>query len=222
MKYLLYVIPILLLVACGKTEQAVPASIQPGSPTVVASSVSRLEQSVPVKIKGLYLGMDIANVPNAMMEILAEQQLSDFSFTDPMLAEDGTQCVLMYTKPFLRAIESRMKERYGAARAQAKVNDEIMTSCLNSDGVMAVRSDKGNKVIRVEFNDARDIFNETELSPADFAKKLSVDFHIPEMKADESKTSWSYTGADGGRVVLELKEVLGISMLKLSMVKLAP
>ena len=206
-----------VLLACGKTEENNPA---PAAPPLISSQVLNAPQkSSPLKIKDLYIGMDIQSVPNAMMEILAEQQLPDFSFTDAIQAGDGTQCVLMYTKPFLRAIEARMHERYGEGRAQAKVDEEILTSCVNSDGVLMAKSDLTNKVVRIEFNDIKDIFNAADLSPADFVKKLTREYRIPEMKPNEAQTSWSYISPDGTSVVVDAKEILGIPMVRLYMSK---
>lgn len=220
---LLCVICCVTLLACGKSEQGNPAPATiPSASRNVSADTSHMAKSAPLKIRDLYIGMDIQGVPNAMMAILAEQELSDFSFTDVIPVSDGTQCVLMYTKPFLRTIENRMHERYGEARAQAKVDEEILTSCINSDGVMMVKSGADGKVSRIEFNDVKDIFNATDLAPADFVRKLSSEYHIPEMKPNEAQTSWSYTSPDGTSVVVDAKEVLGIPMMRLYMSKAAP
>lgn len=212
---LLSLVCFVALSACGKTE--------PGNPAPAASaSTPQAAKTAPLKIKDLYIGMEMQSVPNAMMAILAEQQLADFSFTDPMQTGDGSQCALMYTKPFLHAIDARMHERYGEARAQAKIDEEILTSCVNSDGVLMVKSDAENRVRRIEFNDVKDIFDAAGLSPADFVKKLSSEYHIPEMKPNEARTLWSYTSPDGSSVVVDAKEVLGIPMIRLYVSKAAP
>jgi len=173
------------------------------------------------KINGLYIGMDIQSVPNAMMAIMAERGLADFGFTDVIKTGDGKQCVLMYTKSFLRAIDARMHDRYGEARASGKVDDELLTSCINSDGVLTAMSGTDNRVNRIVFNDIRDVFNAKGLSPAEFVKKLSGEYHIPEMKPNETQTVWSTTSPDGTKIEVDAKEVLGIPMVRLYMSKAA-
>jgi len=209
-----------VLLACGKTEQVPPAPAAPQTITPQApASAPQAAKSDALKIKDLYIGMDIQSVPNAMMAILAERELSDFSFTDVIKAGDGSQCVLMYTKSFLRAIEARMHDKYSAARAPGKVDEEILTSCINSDGVLTAKSGAYDKVSRIEFNDVKDIFNTKDLSPAEFAKSLSREYHLPEMKPNETQTAWSAIGPDGTKVEVIAKEVLGIPMLRLYMSK---
>lgn len=212
-----------VLLACGKTEQnsLVPAVTQPNT-LQIQTSAPQATKAGALKIKDLYIGMDIQSVPNAMMAILAERELSDFSFTDVIKLSDGSQCVLMYTKSFLRAIDARMHDRYGAARAPGKVDEEILTSCINSDGVLTVKSGADNTVSRIEFNDVKDIFNTKDLSPADLVKSLANEYHIPEMKPNETQTAWSYTSPDGSKVELEAKNVLGIPMVRLYMSKVTP
>jgi len=211
-----------VLLACGKAEQSSPpAATQANIPQAFIHAPQSLPtaKSDALKIKDLYIGMDIQSVPNAMMAILAERELSDFSFTDVIKAGDGSQCVLMYTKSFLRAIDARMRDKYSAARAPGKVDEELLTSCINSDGVLTAKSGPDNKVGKIEFNDIKDIFNAKDLSPAEFVKRLSKEYHIPEMKPNETQTAWSYTDPDGNKIEVVAKEVLGIPMLRLSMSK---
>jgi len=212
-----------VLLACGKTEQSNPApAVTQANTLQTTASPPQAEKSDALKIKGLYIGMDMQSVPNAMMEILAERELSDFSFTDVIRLSDGSQCVLMYTKAFLRAIDARMHERYGEARAPGKVDEEISTSCINSDGVLTAKSGADGKVSRIEFNDVKDIFNAKDVSPAEFAKSLSKEYHIPEMKPNETQTEWIYTSPDGNKIEVDAKETLGIPMMRLYMSKAAP
>lgn len=212
-----------VLVACGKTEQSSPApAVTQASALQTPGSAPQAAKADALKIKDLYIGMDIQSVPSAMMSILAEQQLADFSFTDVIKVGDGTQCVLMYTKSFLRAIDARMHDRYGEARAPGKVDAEMLTSCVNSDGVLTAKSGADNRVNRIEFNDVKDIFNTKGLPPADFVKSLSREYHIPEMKPNEAQTAWTYVSPDGTKVEVDAKEILGIPMVRLYMSKAAP
>jgi len=181
-----------------------------------------MAKSDGLKIKGFQIGMDIQSVPNVMMTLLAERELAGFGFTDVIRLGDGSQCVLMYTKPFLRAKESRMRDRYGEAKAQAKVDEELVTSCINSDGVLAAKAGADSKVIRIEFNDVKDLFNAKGMAPADFVKNLSKENHLPDMKPNDTQTVWSAISPDGTKVEVDAKEVLGIPMVRLYMSKAAP
>jgi len=209
-----------ILLACGKTGQngTAPASTQPDILQTPVSAPQAGNQDA-LKINGLYIGMDIQSVPNAMMAIMAERGLPDFGFTDVIKTGDGKQCVLMYTKSFLRAIDTRMHARYGEARAPGKVDEELATSCINSDGVLTAMSGADSRVSRIVFNDVRDVFNAKDLSPAEFVKKLSGEYHLPEMKSNETQTAWSATTPDGTKVEVDAKEVLGIPMVRLYMSK---
>ena len=212
-----------ILLACGKPEQSkpIPSTPQSSSPQTPASAIQPARTDA-LKIKGFYIGMNIQSVPNAMMAIMAEQQLPDFGFTDVIKTGDGTQCVLMYTKAFLRAIDARMRDRYGEARGPGKVDEELSTSCLHSDGVMSAQSGADNQVSRIEFNDVKDLFNPNNLPPAEFVKSLSKEYHLPEMKANETQTAWSSITPDGTKIEVDAKEVLGIPMLRLYLSKAAP
>ena len=210
------------LLACGNPEQN-------GSPALPRAKTSNTNVVTPqaeklsiLKIKNLYVGMDIQNVPSAMMEILADRQLSDFGFTEVISTGDGKQCVLMYSKSFLQAIEARMHDRYGEARAPGKVDAEILTSCINSDGVLTAKAGADNKVNLIEFNDIKDIFNAKDLSATGFARNLSREYRIPELKPNDTQTAWNYLSPDGTKVEVNAKEILGIPMVRLYMSKIAP
>ena len=209
------------LLACGNPEQSSPPALLQANTSKASVNAPQTTKLSALKIKELYIGMDIQNVPNAMMEILAERQLSDFGFTEVITTGDGTKCVLMYSKSFLQAIEARMHDRYGEARAPGKVDAELLTSCINSDGVLTAKAGTDNKVNRIEFNDIKDIFNAKDLSAAGFARNLSREYLIPEMKPNDTQTAWSYLSPDGTKVEVNAKEILGMPMVRLFMSKVA-
>jgi hypothetical protein len=216
-------IAIALLTACGPSAQqnaATPAA-SPANPAALPARNNAAKTDTP-KINGFYIGMDINDAPSAMMTLLADHQLSGFGFTDAIHAGDGTQCVLMYTKDFLHAIEARMRDRYGEARGAAKVNEELLTSCLNSDGILSVIAGADGLVKRIEFNDVRDLFDAKDLPPAAFVQKLATQYPLPGMKPNELQNVWSYVSPDGVRVEVDAKEVLGIPMARLYMSRAAP
>lgn len=218
-----------VLLACGKTgsggssQQTGSFADQPAaSQTSITSGTAQPAKMDAVQIRGFYLGMDIQSVPDAMMAILADQQLSGFGFTGVIRQGNGAQCVLMYTKPFMAALEARARDRYGVARAQGKVDEVVLTSCENSDGVMTVHAGADGKVTRVQFNDVRNLFNTQGASPAEFARHLAVEIHLPELKPDETQTAWNYTSPQGTNIAVETKNALGISMLRLIMSRSEP
>jgi hypothetical protein len=209
----------LLLSACGPSGN--------GAAPQGATQTKPAQPAAPAKpigpgIKGLSVGMDIQDAPSAMMTILAEQKLPGFGFTEVMRAADGTQCALMYTKDFLRGIEDRMKGRYGESKAAQKVDEELLTSCLNSDGVLSIKAASNNQVNLIEVNDVKDIFDVKGMPPAEFAKKLSAEYHVLEMKPNELQNVWSSVSPDGVRIEVDAKEVMGIPMVRLYMSRAAP
>ncbi|MBI3902841.1 MAG: hypothetical protein HY306_07880 [Nitrosomonadales bacterium] len=219
----------ILLIACGKSEppssppagDARPTSGINVSKVLAQAQVPQSSGPGDLKIKGLFLGMDIHEVPDAMVSMLAEQQLSGFGFTDPIKTGGGTQCLLLYTKPFLAAIEARMRDRYSEGVARGKVNGELLTSCINSDGVLVVKTNAGKEVSSIEFNDVKEIFNAKGVAPAEFARNLSRDFHLPELKPNAAQTVWTYISPQGDKLEVSSSEVLGIPMVKLSLSKTA-
>ena len=98
-----------------------------------------------------------------------------------------------------------------------KLDEEMRSSCANSDGVLIVKSGADNKVNRVEFNDIKNLFNANGLAPAEFAQKLAQEHHVPEMKPNDAQTAWTYTSPDGNQIEIITKDVLGISMMRLNM-----
>jgi hypothetical protein len=219
----------IVLLACGKTggggssQQTGSFVVQPASSqTSITSGTAQPAQMDAMQIKGFYLGMDIQSVPDAMMAVLADQQLSGFGFTGAISQGNGAQCVLMYTKPFMNALEQRARDRYGVARAQGKVDEEVLASCENSDGVMTVHAGADGKVTRIQFNDVRNLFNTQGASPAEFVHHLAAEIHIPEFKPDDSQVAWNYTSPQGTNITVETKNALGISMLRLIMSRIEP
>jgi hypothetical protein len=156
-----------------------------------------------------------------MMSILADRQLSGFGFTEVLRMSEGRQCVLMYTKSFLFAIESRAKDRYGEARGPGKVDEELATSCLHSDGVLSVMAGADNQVSRIEFNDVREVFDAKGVTPAEFVKRLAAEYHIPELTPNAERTAWSYASSGGANLEVVAKEVLGIPMVRIYLSKAA-
>lgn len=219
----------IVLLACGKTggggasQQTGSLVVQPAaSQPAISSSAMQTARTDAVQIAGFYPGMDIQGVPDIMMSILADQQLPGFGFTGVIRLGNGEQCVLMYTKSFMDALEARARDRYGIARAQAKVDEEVLTSCENSDGVMTAQAGADGKVTRIQFNDVRNLFNVQGASLADFARHLAAEAHIPELKPNENQTAWNYTSPQGTNITLETKNALGISMLRLVMSRSEP
>ena len=218
-----------VLLACGKTESS-GSSQQTDSvvvqPTAMQASISKRPEQPAKKdtlqVKGLSLGMDIQSVPDDMMTILADRQLSGFGFTGVIRQSNGAQCVLMYTKPFMQALEARARDRYGVARAQGKVDEEVLSACENSDGVLTAHAGADGKVIRIQFNDVKHLFDIQSASPAEFSRHLADDMHTPAWQPNATRTAWNYTSPQGANIVVETKDALGISMLRLVMSRTEP
>lgn len=171
-----------------------------------------------LKIQGFYVGMDIRSVPDAMMELLAEHGLTHFGFTDVIRYSSGEQCVLLYDKQFLHAIESRMTERYDQRRAQQKIEEELQKSCYASDGVLIVKAGANGAVSRVEFNNAGELFEgKKKVAPEEIVKKLLKDYDIPAMKPNEAHNGWRYVSPDGTQLDVKVKDVFGIPVTRLVM-----
>lgn len=208
-----------LLAACGKqAQESASAPAVPVQPINVAKVLAEnaaapqtARQDAQLKIEGLYLGMDIHDVPGEIVNMLAERQLPDYGFTGVIRTGGGSQCVLVYTKSFLSAIQARMEDRYGKAAAPGRTDDELLTACLHADGVMAVKADAGKEVSSIEFSNVKELFDARDLTAAEFAQKLGRELHLPGgLKPNATQTAWTYTSPEGDLLEISSKDVLGI------------
>jgi hypothetical protein len=220
---------LLLLTACDNkpTQQSTPTNTPDASNAphaainvaqVLADTAAR--QNAQLHIKGFSLGMDIHDVPAAMMDMLAEQGLADYGFTAAIKTGGGSQCVLLYTKSYLAAIQARMEDRYGKAVAQGKTDGELLTACLHSDGVMTVKADAGRDVSSIEFSNVKDLFDAPNLTAAQFAAKLGQELQIAgELKPNTAQTVWIYRSPAGEQLEISSEDVLGIPRIWLRVSK---
>lgn len=202
------------MAGCGKNE--------PGGPPPAVGPAGQVKVSVPqatksgaFSVKGLYIGMDVQGVPDSFTDMLAQQQQSGYGFTDVIQYANGERCVLLYDKRFLGAIEARMHERYDIGRAQQKINEELQSSCYASDGVLVVKAGADGKVSRIEFNAVGELFNAKDLAPADFAKLLVKEYHIPALKPNGDHSGWQYVAPDGTKVEVMVKKIFGATTSRL-------
>ncbi len=202
------------IAGCGKNE--------PGGPPPTVVPVEQVRASAPqgpkaaaFSVKGLSIGVDIQGVPDAFTDMLAQQELSGYGFTDVIQYTNGERCVLLYDKRFLGAIEARMRERYDLGRAQQKINEELQSSCYASDGVVVVKAGADGKVSRIEFNAVGELFNAKDLAPADFAKLLVKEYSIPALKPNSDHSGWQYIAPDGTRVEVVVKKIFGATTSRL-------
>ncbi|MBI1175477.1 MAG: hypothetical protein GC139_09470 [Sideroxydans sp.] len=205
-----------LLAACGKSEPPAPAAANaPASQPLTAPG--KVTPGTALKIKGFYIGMDIHDVPDTMMDLLGNQGLDGYGFTDVIRYSNGEHCVLLYDKQFLGAIEARMTERYDAQRAKGKVEDELQSSCYASDGVLVVKAGADGRVRSIEFNNAGELFDARKMQPDEFAKKLVGEYRIPALKPNDDHSGWRYVAPDGTRLEILVKQVFGIPVTRLVM-----
>lgn len=202
-----------LLAACGGNEPSAPAPTA-AKPQAVAAA----PRADALKIKNFYIGMDIHSVPDAMVDLLAEQGLDNYGFTDVIRYSNGEQCVLLYDKQFLRVIEARMIERYDQRRAKEKTEEELQNSCYASDGVLVVKSGADGAVSSVEFNNAGELFeSKKKVPPEEIVKKLLDEYHIPSMKPNDEHNGWRYVAPDGTQLDVLVRQVFGIPVTRLVM-----
>lgn len=211
----------ILLLACNRNpdetklhQDATPLSAS-SETTSDRNATSQAVTGPAVVLNGFSLGMDIRDVPATMMMLLADRGLSGFGFTGDIQLSNGGHCILMYTKAFMAAIEARARDRFGAARAPAKIDEEIQLSCVNSDGVMSAHSGADGKVDRIQFNDARNLFGSKDETPEAFSHRLVDEYHVPPMQPDEDRTTWLAVDGQGRSFSLHTRSPLGVPMLQL-------
>lgn len=211
---LLYAACAALLAACGKNEPATPPAATQARPQLAAPAA----RADALKIKGFYLGMDIHSVPDTMIDLLAGEGLDGYGFTDVIRYSNGEQCVLLYDKGFLRAIEARMTERYDVRRAKIKTEEELQSSCYASDGVLAVKAGADGAVNSVEFNNAGELFEaKKKVPPEEIVRKLVKEYRIPAMKPNDEHNGWRYVSRDGTQLEVRVKQLFGIPVTRVVM-----
>ena len=202
----------LLLAACGKDAPHTPPSHAAAKPAVAARAGTSA-----LTVKEFHLGMNINEVPDAMIDLLAEHGLSDYGFTQVMRYSNGEQCVLLYDKGFLGPIESRMHRRYTTQVAASKIQEALQSACYNSDGVVVVRAGPDGRVNRVAFNHVDEFFDARDMKPAQFAQKIAHDYHLPPLQPNADGSGWSDDTPDGTRLQVLVKQVFGIPVTRLVM-----
>lgn len=133
-----------------------------------------------IKIKGLYIGMDIQVVPALLKEKLG----------------DGWG-ILLLKRPHPRISNSSLLSD------KVPMGGSVVTAeGFGSRSPVSVAAGPDGKVQWFYFphSSLGPIFNAKGMEISDFAKQFANSYGIPEMKVSDDRRSWTYTSADGTRV----------------------
>lgn len=196
----------IILFGCGKNE---PGNDAPSSALPNPSNAP----TDTIKVKGLFIGMNINHASSAMKKIISDQNLDKYEVIDARKVNEDS-CVLIVVKDLKNIIG-------GQGVDESRFNEILDRECsgqlnlLNQYAALAVLAGADGKVNRIYFNDLTDLFNAKGLPVSDFLQNFLNAYSIPEMKANENENaaSWTYVSPDGSKVEVVAVKMMGKSIL---------
>ena len=164
----------MLVSGCGQGNSGTSA---PGQSAPAAKKAATSE----IKIKGLFIGMDIQTVPALLKEKFAGK---DWGIHDVAKGDAGNFSG-MITKPenFYVAIGGALPLGTVIAGPDGKVTEIKLTS-------MVVDA----------------LFNATDMDASAFVQQFINAYNIPEMKVSDDMESWNYTSSEGVKIKIDNKK----------------
>lgn len=162
------VVGAILVSGCG---QANSETFSPGQSAPAAKKAAASE----IKIKGLYIGMDIQTVPALLKEKFAG---TNWGIHDVAKGDAG-------------------KFSYTITGAE---NFYVAIGGALPMGAVIAGPDGKVTAIRLSAWVVNDLFNAADMDASDFAQQFVNSYNIPEMKVSDDMESWTYTSPDGVKV----------------------
>jgi len=165
------VVGAILVSGCGQgsSETSSQGQSAPAAKKAAASEI---------KIKGLYIGMDIQTVPALLKEKFAGK---NWGIHDVAKGDAGN---------FAHAITEA--ENFYVAIGGAL---PLGTVIAGPDGKVTAIKLSGMVV--------NDLFNAADMDASDFVQQFVNSYNIPEMKLSDDMESWTYTSPDGVKVKID-------------------
>lgn len=180
-----YVAGAILVAGCGQSNSG-SAGVSPSQSAAAAKPVAPKEASI--KVKGLYIGMDIQSVPALMKENFAGKK--NFAGMD-------------------WAISDVTKVDASARDLRVLVIDQgnLYVSIGSTAGGIVIATPDG-KVFAIELSSliVNDLFNAADMDASAFVKQFISAYDIPEMKVSDNLQSWTYTSPDGVKVTIDTQK----------------
>lgn len=182
MKFTVVYATVALLVAgCGQSNSGSAGSgtNQPAAAKPVAP------KDATIKVKGLYIGMDIQTVP----ALLKEKSTGKWSTISDVIEGGSKEAIFPATVNFYVAVNQL----------------SLITGSGDVVPVAIVKAGPDRKAIYILLNGVivNDLFNAADMEASAFVKQFISAYNIPEMKVSDNLQSWTYTSPDGVKVTID-------------------
>jgi len=197
-----------ILIFCAQTS-LICAAVDDASPSIQTPSNPQNSKDAEIKIKGLYIGMDIRSIGTWFKEKLGQsdaQIIVTKNNGDPAIVIDRSVGIVLLAGPlslleksdtpvdllnFLWKLLSQEGE--GGEYTRANVHPSIILA--NNMGCVNEISLSGNLV--------NYLFKATDMEPTEFVKQFVEAYNIPEMKVSDDRKSWCYTSSGGIKITID-------------------
>jgi len=187
---------------CGQSNSKNDGAQQNQSATTAEpSQVVTPEKSLPpkqngakdntIRVKGLYIGMDIQTVPKILAEKFPTWGTND--------VKEGHACFFVTIKGF--------GNPYGDVYLDC---DYVYAHGWAAAGIITAGPDGKVREIRFSGTLVSEMFNADDMDATAFAKQFIGAYNIPDMAVADDRKSWTYTSPDGVKVTITNKKGLGL------------
>ena len=177
----------------NKTEPESGKSTNQSSSTTSSPSDAKTDAATDssIKIKGLYIGMDLAKAHDILRDALAGTRW--LVSKAQKSSSTGADAIIITIAPV----------------PDGQIDGALVMFGTNGiEGVIFADSDgRVNSIIFM--NDlVNDMFKATDMEAGEFAQQFATSYHIPDLKVSENMDSWIYTSPDGVKITIDDKKDL--------------
>ena len=182
------------LAGLPKTAKLPPASLG-GMPIA--------PQDASIKIKGLYIGMDIKDVNDWFNEKFGKTNVSILEGK-----EKGAPKILIGTDLSLSQVRGYVKmsmedpsfpleAAIGQARlmTEGKITIDISEICANTNGAI--------DEISLTSSFVNYLFKTSDMEASEFVRQFTESYKLPKMSISDDYQTWSYTSPDGVKIIID-------------------
>jgi len=218
-----YVGGAILIAGCGQSNSGNSNPNQPAAPKPAESKIIAPNDAT-IKVKGLYIGMDIHAVPAALLkEKLVGMNCAIIDATkdiDMLASKNCTitdaakgSAITAFTgkhfgdfdyagQQYVMAFGLNLEPEYFFASIGSRAGQSTL-------GVFIATPD--GKAISILLKGAfvNDLFNAADMDASAFVQQFISAYNIPEMKVSDNLQSWTYTSPKGEKITIDtMKNVM--------------
>lgn len=213
-----YVAGAILVAGCGQSNSG-SAGVSPSQPAAAKPVESKptAPKDATIKVKGLYIGMDIQTVPALLKEKLAGK---DWIISD---AAQGSTLNAIFHKARSDGSNMTDAEKQSmtstmlalGASSLSPLEPEyffvgIVQLPFSDGGKFVALPDRKVGLILLNGSLVNDLFNAADMDASAFVKQFISAYDIPEMKVSDNLQSWTYTSPDGVKVTIDTQKKVSL------------